>query len=222
LLRFYTQSTTIYPVTSANAFNIWGAVAFWRNDSSGEHVLRVAGVPALYVGTAVFVAAVAFVLWWVHRAFDRAADDARVLTVAAAAVSLLGFLMLTRMHERYMFLSLICLAPLAVSSSVRRWYAALCALFVLNLWLPYASQGSSSAAWKPEPLFSWVFGTTTDSWQRKVWSLAVTGIGLMVLRSALRWAGRPVAKATPKPLSSAQEPAPEQGLLGSPGRAELR
>src|SRR5204862_5441111 len=65
LLRFYRHSTTIYPVTSANAFNIWGAAAFWRNDSSGDDVLRVAGVPSLYIGTSLFLVALAFVLWWV-------------------------------------------------------------------------------------------------------------------------------------------------------------
>ena len=33
-LRFYKQSASLYPVTSANAFNLWGALGFWRNDST--------------------------------------------------------------------------------------------------------------------------------------------------------------------------------------------
>jgi dolichyl-phosphate-mannose-protein mannosyltransferase len=208
LLRFYRHSTTIYPVTSANAFNIWGAAGFWRDDSTGDNVLRVAGVPSLYVGTSLFLAALTLTLWWVHRALDRGADEARVLMVGAAAVSLLAFLTLTRMHERYMFLSLICLAPLIVARALRPWYAALCGLFVINLWLPYGSQWSSSAPSKPEPLFSWVFGTTTDAWQKTVLSLAVTGVGLMVLSTGLRWAGRPVAEAAP--VSTAPRPGPDQ------------
>ena len=101
-------------MTSANAFNIWGAAGPRRNDSWGEHVLRIAGVPALYLGIALFLAALSFVLWRVHRALARRAAAGRVLTTGAALVALLAFLTLTRMHERYLFLSLACLAPLVV------------------------------------------------------------------------------------------------------------
>jgi Gpi18-like mannosyltransferase len=131
LARFYRHSASIYPVTSANAFNIWGAAGPRRNDSWGEHVLRIAGVPALYLGIALFLAALSFVLWRVHRALARRAAAGRVLTTGAALVgrraaagpalttgaalvALLAFLTLTRMHERYLFLSLACLAPLVV------------------------------------------------------------------------------------------------------------
>jgi dolichyl-phosphate-mannose-protein mannosyltransferase len=210
LLRFDRHSTTLYPVTSANAFNIWGAAAFWRNDSSGAHVFRVGGVPALYVGTALFFAALVFVLWWMHRSFDRGADEARVVTVAAAAVSLLAFLTLTRMHERYMFLSLVCLAPLVVYRGLRWWYAALCGLFVVNLWLPYGSQWTSSTPLHPEPLFNWVFGTANDTWQKTVWSLAVSAVGLIVVSMGLRWAGRPAPELDPLPLPVAQRAATER------------
>ena len=204
LVRFDRHSTTLYPVTSANAFNIWGAAAFWRNDSSGHHVLRVAGVPALYVGTALFLAALLFVLWWLHRSLERGADEARAVTVAAAAVSLLAFLTLTRMHERYMFLALICLAPLVVYRGLRWWYAALCGLFVLNLWLPYGSQWTSSTPLHPLPLFNWVFGTATDTWQKTMWSLAVSVVGLIVVGAGLRWAGRPAAEVDSVPLQVAR------------------
>jgi hypothetical protein len=67
--------------------------------------LRIAGVPSLYVGTIIFLVALALVLWRVHRALNRGADEARVIATAAAVVSLIGFLTLTPMHERYMFLA---------------------------------------------------------------------------------------------------------------------
>jgi hypothetical protein len=194
-------------VTSANAFNIWGAAAFWRNDSSGDHVLRVAGVPALFVGAALFVAALVFVLSWLHRSLDRGADEGRAVTVAAAAVSLLAFLTLTRMHERYMFLALVCLAPLVVYRGLRWWYAALCALFVVNLWLPYGSQWTSSTPLHPLPLFNWVFGTATDTWQKTVWSIAVSAVGLIAIGVGLRWAARPAAAVDSVPLPIAQRAA---------------
>jgi dolichyl-phosphate-mannose-protein mannosyltransferase len=194
LLRFDRHSTSIYPVTSANAFNLWGAVAFWRNDSTGAHVLKVAGVPALYVATIVFLVGLGFVLWRLHRALDHGADEARAVLTAAAVVSVLGFLTLTRMHERYMFLALVCLTPLVVNRALRLWYAALCLLFVVNLWLPYGSQWSWSTPLHPEPLFNWVFGTATDAWQRRGWSLAVVAVGLATAFVTLRWAERPAGE----------------------------
>ena len=192
LFRFDRHSTSIYPVTSANAFNIWGAVAFWRKDSSGANIVKVAGVPALYVATILFLVGLAFVLWRVHRSLNRGADEARVIATAAAVVSLIGFLTLTRMHERYMFLALVCLMPLVVNRALRLWYAAMCLLFVVNLWLPYGSQWSWSTPLHPEPLFNWVFGTATDAWQRRAWSLAVVAVGLATAFVSLRWAERPV------------------------------
>jgi hypothetical protein len=191
LLRFDRHSTSIYPVTSANAFNLWGAVAFWRNDSSGADVLRIAGIPALYVGTILFLVGLGIVLWRLRRALGRGADEARAVLTAAAVTSLLGFLTLTRMHERYMFLALVCLTPLVVNRLLRPWYAALCLLFVVNLWLPYGSQWSWSTPLHPEPLFDWVFGTTGDAWQRRAWSLAIVVVGLAASFVAFRWAERP-------------------------------
>jgi hypothetical protein len=82
---------------------------------------------------------------------------------------------------------------------------------VVNLWLPYGSQWRGSTPLKPEPLFGWVFGSATDSWQRTVWSLAITGVGLLVVRAGLRWAERPVTGAAPEPsLPAAQGAAPGQ------------
>jgi hypothetical protein len=191
LYRFYSHSASVYPVTSANAFNLWGVVGFWRNDSTGNHVLTIAGVSALHVGMLAFIVGVVLVLWRLHRALEQGADQARALTVAAATVSLLAFVLLTRMHERYMFLSLACLAPLVVLRPIRLVYAGLSGLFVLNLWYPYAYFNSQ---WKVQdlrfdPLFDWVLGGfATDTWQKKLWSLAITGIALLLAWRGLSWA----------------------------------
>ena len=138
LLRFYQDAASVYPVTSANAFNLWGALGSWRNDSTGDHVMTIAGISALHFGMLLFAAGVALVLWRVHRAIERGAAEGRVLTVGAAVVGLLAFTLLTRMHERYMFVSLACLAVLAFARPLRLSYAALSGLFLLNLWYPYA------------------------------------------------------------------------------------
>jgi dolichyl-phosphate-mannose-protein mannosyltransferase len=199
LLRFYSNSASIYPFTSANAFNLWGAVGFWRHDSAGQgHFVEVAGIPALYFGMLALVAGAALVLWRAHREIERGADQARVFTVAAAAVSLLAFALLTRMHERYMFYALAFLAPLVFTRALRLAFAGLSGLFVLNLWWVYAYNNSRGELGRPCSLpapgcfgFDWIFGGfATDTWQKKVCSVAVTAIAIAVAWFGVRWAAR--------------------------------
>jgi Gpi18-like mannosyltransferase len=186
LVRFYNHSASIYPVTSANAFNFWGAIGFWRSDSA----LHVAGISALHFGWLVVAAGVAYVLVRAHRAIGGGADEPLVLAVAAASISLLAFAFLTRMHERYMFLALATLAPLVIVRAFRLVYAGLSALFVLNLWYPYAFFNSQ---WRVQalhwqPLFGWLFGPfANDTWQKRVWSVAVAVIALLVARRGVWW-----------------------------------
>jgi dolichyl-phosphate-mannose-protein mannosyltransferase len=195
LVRFDRHSASLYPVTSVNAFNLWGAVGFGRPDASGDYV-AVAGIPALYFGMLAFAAGIVLVISRAHRAIERGADEARILTLAAGIVSLLAFVLLTRMHERYMFYSLALLAPLVFVRPLRLAFAALCGLFVVNLWYPYAF--FNSHAWLGGPCalpapgcfgFDWVFGGfSTDTWQKKVWSVAITAIAFAVAWYGIRWA----------------------------------
>jgi dolichyl-phosphate-mannose-protein mannosyltransferase len=197
LVRFDRHSASLYPVTSVNAFNLWGVIGFGRPDASGNYV-AVAGIPALYFGMLALACGVVLVVARAHRAIERGADEARILTLAAGIVSLLAFVLLTRMHERYMFYSLGLLAPLVFLRPLRLAYAGLSCLFVLNLWYPYAF--FNSHAWLGGPCalpapgcfgFDWVFGGfSTDTWQKKVWSIAVTAIALAIAWFGIRWAAR--------------------------------
>lgn len=197
LFRFYSNSASEYPVTSANAFNLWGAIGFWRPDSSGDFV-AFASVPALYLGMLAFAVGAILVVWRTHRGIERGADETRVLTVAAAALTLLAFAFLTRMHERYMFYSLAYLAPLVVIRPLRLAFAALSGLFVLNLWWVYAYFNSRADLGHPCALpfpgcvgFDRIFGGfATDTSQKKVWSIGVTVIAIAVAWFGVRWAGR--------------------------------
>ena len=145
-----------------------------------------------------FAVGVIVVLWQVHRAIERGAHEARTYMVASAAVSLLSYVVLTRMHERYMFLSLACLAPLVFVRRLRWSFAALSALFVLNLWFAFTLYNTQDnvQALHYEPVFDWIFGGFgSDTWQKRTISaLAVTAIGLAVVSLGVRWiasAGRP-------------------------------
>jgi Gpi18-like mannosyltransferase len=220
LVRFYSESASVYPVTSANAFNLWGAVGFWRNDSTGDHVVTVAGISALHVGMLAFAIGVGLTLLRLHRAIERGAEEARALTVATAVVSVLAFALLTRMHERYMFLSLVCLAPLVFLRPLRLVLALLSGVFVLNLWYAFAYFNSQ---WQVEdlrynPWFDWSFGGfATDTWQKKVWSLAVTVIAILLAWRGLRWAEE--AKAGARAARSSAVPVARTARRAPPSQA---
>src|SRR5205823_14606947 len=121
------------------------------------------------------------------------------------------YALLTRMHERYLFLSLACLAPLAVLRPLRLALAGLSGLFVLNLWYPYAFFNSQ---WKVDglrynPWFDWTFGGfETDTWQKKVWSLALAAIAILVAWRGMRWVqeSRPSRKPTREAAAVAASP----------------
>jgi Gpi18-like mannosyltransferase len=209
LIRFYQDAASVYPVTSANSFNLWGALGSWRNDSTGDHVMTIAGISALHFGMLLFAAAVVVVLWRVHRAIENGAAEARVLTVGAAVVGLLAYTLLTRMHERYMFLSLALLAVLSFARPLRLSYGALSGLFLLNLWYPYAFFNSQWGVqdFHFQPWFDGVFGGfANDTWQRTLWSLAVTAVVFATAWVGLRWSERLFADDDREPASNGADP----------------
>jgi Gpi18-like mannosyltransferase len=224
LLRFNRDWAALFPFTSANAFNLWGAVGFWRHDSTGSDAVSVAGISAFHIGLLAFLAGVVLVLWRMHRALARGADEARVLTVGTFVVSIMAYTLLTRVHERYMFLSLLCLAPLVFARPLRVAYAALSGLFLLNLWFAYAYFNSQRGVqdFHYEPWFGWIFGGHFGTtMQTRFWSVATTAVALLVGAVSLRWAERSTASGDQSPVEPHARPAP-WGLLprGSlePGR----
>ncbi len=203
LVRFYSHSSKVHPYTSSNAFNLWGVLGSWRNDVTGDNVYRVAGIPALYVGLLLFVAALAVALWRMHRAIERGGNEPAILVLGAAVTSLLGYALLTRMHERYMFPAIAFLAPVIFSRPIRRMYWALSLLFLLSLWFPFAyynSQVPGQVTLKLEPFYGWIFGGFTfDTWQKRLLSLAV-----LLIAGFLAWRGFDYLRGEP-----AGEPAEE-------------
>jgi hypothetical protein len=111
------------------------------------------------------------------------------------------------MHERYLFLTLGCLAPLLLARPFRLAYAALSGLFLFNLWYPYAGFNTREhvQALRFEPVFDWLYGGfATDPWQKKAWSLAVTVVALVVAWRSMRWLEElePSAPGAPRPSPS--------------------
>jgi hypothetical protein len=98
-----------------------------------------------------------------------------------------------------MFYSLAFLAPLVFVRPVRLAFTALCGLFTLNLWWVYAYANSRADLGRqcslPAPGcygIGWIFGGfAADTWQKKMWSVAVTAIAIAVAWFGVRWASQP-------------------------------
>lgn len=252
VLKFYNTSARTYPVTSANAFNFWGLINNFRRDSkwgwgNQPTVQKVFGIPAQRFGFLAFGIGLVLILWLTHRAITRGHNQAIVILAAAAGVNLVAYTVLTRMHERYMFPVLACLAPLAVWKGFRAAYWTLSTLFVLNLWFPlalYNGQWNSNGnvgrvyglRWRP--VFEWFFGDNIDapnSAQRRFWSFLVVVVMIAFIaafRHNVRTAslgmpngGTPLAVSKPESATtrSAVDP-PTRGITDSetPPRSALQ
>ncbi len=136
-LKFYAHSGTTYPVTSVFAFNFWGALDFWRADLHGTNVLRILGVPALYWGLAFFAVGIVYVLRRSWLALRAGEDEGRVLVFGSMALSLVGFALLTRIHERYLFLPLALGVAFIGVRWLRRAFIVLSVLYLVNVYFPY-------------------------------------------------------------------------------------
>jgi dolichyl-phosphate-mannose--protein O-mannosyl transferase/Gpi18-like mannosyltransferase len=90
----YSYGTSIYKVSSVNAFNLWSIkTAFWQNDS-----LLILWLPQWIWGMGLTLAATALIVWRYAQA-----KTSRALLESAALLTLAFFMLNTRMHERYIF-----------------------------------------------------------------------------------------------------------------------
>jgi Gpi18-like mannosyltransferase len=112
-----------YAATSLNAYNFWALLGFGKSDTM-HHL----GLSYQMLGIIAFLIFAAFVMWQFHR---RPGNEA---TIYAVFLLMFGFFMLmTRMHERYLF---PVFALLALSFSLRHtvWlYVGLTGTYLANL-----------------------------------------------------------------------------------------
>ncbi|HEX2195489.1 MAG TPA: phospholipid carrier-dependent glycosyltransferase, partial [Actinomycetota bacterium] len=180
LFEFYGQAGSTYPWTSVWAFNLWGVAGFWRPDS-GPDAFHLFGATALTLGIVLFVAAASYVMVRAYRVLARR-PDAEVILAGGAALVCLSFALLTRIHERYLFLGLACLAPLVVYPRIRAAFAALSLLYMVNLYFPwvfYVEQAGRTTL-KIDALFDFVYGTAQDSTQKKLLSAVTAALCIAV------------------------------------------
>ncbi len=84
---------SVYPYNSINAYNFWALLGFWKADTV-THL----GLTYQIWGVLAFVIFAAFVMWQLHRRYEQKA------AIFAVFLLMFGFFMLmTRIHERYLF-----------------------------------------------------------------------------------------------------------------------
>ena len=113
----------VYEVNSAYAYNFWALLGFWKPDNI-SHL----GLTYQWWGVVAFLIFAAFVMWQLHRKPEGRAP------ILAAALLMFGFFMLmTRMHERYLF-PVFALLAMSFSPKYGPWvYIGLMATFFFNL-----------------------------------------------------------------------------------------
>lgn len=176
-LRFYTHAAGGYRYTSVWAFNLWGALGFWRPDT-GKGAPDLFGIPPVVLGLAAFAigGVVLLVLAW--RALRRHSEGV-VLVFGGLAITCLAFAVLTRMHERYLFLGLALGATLVFGSRMRRTFLALSAAFMANVYFPYVFYVEFVKRKAIRlPGYELFYGVDTNSGQKKFLSLA-TGVACL-------------------------------------------
>jgi len=180
-----------YPYTSLNVYNVWALVGFWKPDTV-PHL----GLTYQQWGILAFAALACFILWQLHRRYDRRS------AVFAAFLLMFSFCMvMTRMHERYLY---PLFALLAMSWYVRGtiWiYVGLAVTHLANL--VYVMSMLNAGKFIPE-----------DHWS--IYVLAPINIVLFGLALWTFWrrqrAGPPGTEAQPPPIAAAggdaEQPAP--------------
>ncbi len=113
----------VYPYNSLNAYNFWALLGFWKSD-----IVPHAGLTYQQWGILAFLLFAAFVMWQLHRKPGGRAP------IYAAFLLMFGFFMLmTRMHERYLF-PVFALLAMSFSPRIAPWlYAGLIGTFFANL-----------------------------------------------------------------------------------------
>jgi Gpi18-like mannosyltransferase len=106
------KSVETYPYTSMFTYNLWGIFGFWQDD----RVPLWLGINARLFGTLLYLVGLAVGAWlFVHR-LKRSADDALSFMLFGTYFTFLPVMVLTRMHERYLYPVLPFLLLLALLS----------------------------------------------------------------------------------------------------------
>jgi dolichyl-phosphate-mannose-protein mannosyltransferase len=190
---FYRDAGSVYKFTSLWAFNVWGAVGFYRPDV-GVGAVTIANMPAFYVGLITFALATIVFAVEAWRSLERGADASAVTLFGAVAATCAGFMLLTRTHERYLYLAVAGLAPFVAHRPFRWAWVIVSTCFLLNIHFVYVLYSQQSAppadAWTIQPVYRALFGSARDAWERKALSVLTSAVCFGVATVGWHWLGR--------------------------------
>jgi Gpi18-like mannosyltransferase len=184
---FYRTIGSVYQFTSLWAFNLWGLAGFYRPDI-GPGAVMIGGVPAFYVGLAAFAAAIVLICVRCWQALSHRTNPHVVALFGIAAATCAAFVLLTRTHERYLYLALVALAPFVGDRPLRLPLIVLSVCFLLNIHFVYvyfAQHSADGHAWTVRVIYRALFGVSNDASQLKVLSAVASIVYLAV--AVLTW-----------------------------------
>lgn len=143
------DATKLYRYNSFYAYNFWGLFTGWLQSDG----LTFLGIAYLWWGRLLFAAASLGIIWTF-----RDAKGPGLLALGTALSVLAFYLFMTRMHERYLFPSVLLLLTAAVALNARSLWAALGVLSVVqffNVYYAYINFTEGNYL-KVGWLFSWI------------------------------------------------------------------
>jgi Gpi18-like mannosyltransferase len=99
LVRLLSSSVEVYPYTSLFTYNLWGMFGFWEDD----RVASFLGISLRSLGTLLYLVGIGYGAWLFVRALRRSADPVFAGFASATYFVFLPVMVLTRMHERYLY-----------------------------------------------------------------------------------------------------------------------
>ncbi len=121
------DATEVYPFNSFYAFNFWGVTGWLKSDQ-----LTFLGLAYRWWGIVLYAAASISIIWTF-----RDAKGPGPLALGTALSVLAFFLFMTRMHERYLFASILLLMTAGFAMNARAIWAALAVLSVVQFFNVY-------------------------------------------------------------------------------------
>ena len=220
IVEFYAKGSSHYPFTGLFAFNLWGALYFWRPYSywrldSGPGGLHVLGLAALHVGAALFVLLTVYACYRAWRALRSGESEGRVLFLGSLALALSSYAVLTRVKDRYLFLALTVGAVFVTERFSRRLFIVGSGIFASTLWFTYVFWEAADG--RPVPrlggLYNLLFGAAPDGIRMRVYSFIV-GIGCIAVALGI-WRARRKRDVRPDAPAAFETADPSAGMDAS-------
>jgi|GEM_PF-1714412 len=99
LITLLNKSVETYPFTSLFTYNLWGVYGFWKDDT----VPLVGGLTLRTFGTLLYIIGISYGLFFLVRQLRRSNFHAPIVFCFATYFTFLPVMVLTRMHERYLY-----------------------------------------------------------------------------------------------------------------------